>query len=64
MHDDHDFFRIRFPMGPTRGDHLLEPRAMPHRGRLNVLTQLLSFDLRLLVRKVCASWRRLNVIAE
>ncbi|KAG0151793.1 hypothetical protein CROQUDRAFT_650848 [Cronartium quercuum f. sp. fusiforme G11] len=26
--------------------------AMPHRGRLNVLTQLLSFDLRLLVRKL------------
>lgn len=26
--------------------------AMPHRGRLNVLTQLLDFDLRLLVRKL------------
>lgn len=26
--------------------------AMPHRGRLNVLTQLLNFDLRLLIRKL------------
>lgn len=26
--------------------------AMPHRGRLNVLTQLLGLDMRLLVRKV------------
>jgi probable 2-oxoglutarate dehydrogenase E1 component DHKTD1 len=29
--------------------------AMPHRGRLNVLTQLLDFDMRLLVRKVSFS---------
>lgn len=26
--------------------------AMPHRGRLNVLTQMLGLDMRLLVRKV------------